>query len=127
MASHSEPRIQTFLAEIDLSALKNRFMTSGTANNQVTTAGLNAKTVGILMNDPKINGFAEVALPGGGAKLKISETVARLKYLTSDANGQGEVADASGEHVGAIAAENGVSADVIAVEVTSFEASSSDA
>lgn len=127
MGSHSPARIQSFLAQIDLSALQYRFMTSGTANNQVTTAGANAKTVGILLNKPEAAQFAEIALPGGGAKLKISETVARLKYLTSTSTGLGEVADASGEHVGAVAAENGVANDVIAVEVVAFEAASSDA
>ena len=60
-------------------------------------------------------------------ELKVSEAVALGKMITCGAAGKGEVADAAGEWVGAIAYEIGAADnDVIGVEVTGFEAHSSD-
>ena len=128
MASSSTPRIVTYIAAADLSALKNTFVKFGATRDKVDACGANERAIGILQNDPDNGEVAEVALPGGGAKLKVSEAVALGKMLTSTAAGKGEVADAAGEWVGAIAYEIGAADnDVIGVEVTGFEAHSSDA
>ena len=125
--AHSQPRIITFSAESDLSALQYTFVKLGTAKHQVDAAGANGRAIGILMNAPVAGGVAEVAINGGGAKLKVSETVALGKLLTSTSGGLGEVADAAGEWCAAIAFEDGVANDVIGVEVIQMNAHASDA
>ncbi len=53
----------------------------------------------------------------------------RLRFLRSlgQASGQGEIADAASEHIGAIAMDDGVADDVIAVQVVIAESAASDA
>lgn len=127
MAASSTPRIQTFTASEDLSSKKYTFVKFGSTADKVASCGANERAIGILMNAPESGGKAEVALPGGGAKLKISEIVALGKILTSTAEGLGEVADAANEWVSAIAHDAGVANDIIPVEVVQFQATTSDA
>ena|SRR3990167_2965696 len=122
MASYAEPRLKSYLADADLSALQYTFVKLGTDEKHVaaqTTKG--GKNLGILMNKPTSGQEAVVALPGGGAKLKVSETVAQLDYLISGTAGKGEQADAAGQHVGAMAHDAGVTNDIVAVDVVAFE------
>lgn len=127
MGSYQEPRIKTFIAGADLSAKKNTFVMFGSNEKLVVSATLNARTIGILMNAPLAGEPAEVALPGGGALLKLAEAAALGKLLTSTATGTGEIADAAGEWVGAMAYEGGTTGDVIYVEVIAMQAQASDA
>lgn len=127
MASSRAPIYKSFLADADLSSYQYCFVKIGTDEQHVALGTANSKVIGILMNKPTSGQAAEVAMPGGGGKLKISETVTAGQYLTSTSVGQGEVADTSGEHVGAYAQDDGVVSDVIAVDVVVFEAASSDA
>lgn len=99
-----------------------------TANGVVSQSEANQRAIGIAQSEATAAGQpVEVALPGGGAELKISEEVALGKMLTSDANGLGEVADAAGEWVGAVAYQSGVANDFIDVMVTGFPSQASDA
>ena len=125
--SHSKPRLYSFKAGADLSALQYTFVKFGSAKDTVAACGANERAIGILMNAPASGERAEVALPGGGAYLKINETVALGKLLTSTSGGLGEVADGADEWCGAIAYQDGVQNDVIAVEVLAQHASASDA
>lgn len=128
MASSSSPRIASFVASADLSSLQYTFVKFGSTRDKVAACGANERAIGILQNAPTSGQEAEVALPGGGAKLKVSEAVSLGKMLTSTSGGKGEVADAAGEWVGAIAYEAGAAdGDVIGVEVTGFQAHASDA
>lgn len=126
--SMSEPRLEGRLAAEDLSAKQYHFVKpdSTDPSKVVLCDSAGEKCLGILMNKPESGQMAEIALPGGGGKIKLDEAVAILQYITPSAAGQGEVADAAGEHVGAIAKEVGADADVIDVDVVAFEAFNSD-
>lgn len=129
MASHLKPNIQTFKASADLSDYQYHFVqiVVGT-EDEVELAGANEKTIGILMNDPDTAGQpAEVAVLGGGGLLVVSETVAALKLLTPTSASHGEVADAAGEWVGAMALNAGVVNDVVEVQILAMHAHASDA
>ncbi len=124
---YSQPRIRSFLAGADLQLLQNCFVKFGADSKHVVKCGANERAIGILMNAPDVDEEAEVALPGGGGLLKVSEAVALGKLLTSTTDGVGEVADAAGEWVGAIAHEVGAANDLIPVEVIQMQAYASDA
>ncbi len=125
MASSAHRNIRSFLSEGTIEA--NRFVKFGTAAETVVACGANERAIGISQQAATSGQYLEVALPGGGATLKISETVAKGKMITSIAAGIGEVADAAGEWVGAMAYEAGVVDDEIDVMVTGFSAYASDA
>lgn len=129
MSSYSNPRIKAFLVDADLSSYQYRFVKIGTDEKHIALCGANGKAIGVLMSKDcsAAEDTAEVALIGGGALLKINETVAAGKYLTSTSAGLGEVADAAGEHVAAYAMDDGVQNDVIGVELVCFQAQATDA
>lgn len=124
--SHSDTRINTFIAGADLSARQYSFVKFGADNLTVALCELNERSIGILQNAPISGGAAEVALPGGGAYLKIGAAVQLGRMLTSDATGRGTVADAANEWCGALAYQAGVLNDVIAVEVLATKTSNTD-
>ena len=123
----NDDTIRSYKAAADLSSYQYHFVYL-TADNTVNVCGANGKAKGILLNKPDAAGKpAEVACPGSSAKLKINETVAVGKFLTSTATGLGEVVDAAGEFCGAIANQAGVQNDIIEVDVAAFTAHASDA
>lgn len=126
-SSTSPMRIRSFLA--DGAITQYTFVTFGTDNEHVAANTTGAgKVRGIAQSAATAAGdTVEVALPGGGGLLKVNETITAGNYLASTTSGLGELADAAGEHVGAVAQEDGVQNDVIDVEVTSFETNAADA
>lgn len=125
MASHSSPRLKTFKA--DGAITQYSVVKYGSDRDHVAQAGANEKCRGIAMTAATAAEDAvEVALPGGGALLKISETVTGGQRLTSTSAGLGEVVDAAGEAVCARAEDGGVANDVIAVEVMDHDASGAE-
>ena len=130
MAAHSEPKIYAFYAGEDLSSKQYcfvKFDSTDTSSKTVLGAGANEKTMGILQNAPASGEIAEVAIVGGGAKLKINEAISAGDLLTPTSGSLGEQVDAADEWCGAIAAHDGVQNDVIAVEVVGYYSSKSDA
>jgi hypothetical protein len=126
MSSYSQPRLKAFKAGSAITGYT--FVKFGADEKTVVPCALNERAIGIAQCDQaNVGGPVDVALPGGGAALKISEDVALGKLLTSTAGALGEVADAAGEWVGAIAHKAGVANDVIAVEVIQTQAQASDA
>ena len=127
MAAATQPvNITTFKAGGTIGAYRFvKFSAAGT----VVECTANGKAIGIHQGDSSVSSgeFLDVALSGGGAKLQVSETIVQSNLLTSTANGRGEVADAAGEFVGAIAFEAGVADDIIGVRVMNFTAHASDA
>jgi len=94
---------------------------------KVVACGANERAIGIAQVAASASGDqVEVAMPGGGGKLKINETLTAGKMLTSTAGALGEKADAAGEWVGAIAYEGGVQNDIIETMVTGFQAVADD-
>lgn len=122
MSSHLEPKIGTFKANADLSASQYCFVKLTDAKTVDLQGTKGGKTIGILMNAPLSGDMAEVALPGGGAKLKVGGNVALMdKMIANTTTGQGIADDAAGQWVGAQAHDTGVANDVIPVMVTAFE------
>lgn len=125
MASHSTPRLKAFKA--DGAITQYTFVKYGSDRDHVAAGTANSKCRGIAMNAATAaEDIVEVALPGGGALLKINATIAGGNYLTSLSTGQGEKADASGDNVGARAEDGGVAGDIIPVEVLDFKTSATD-
>lgn len=118
--------VKSYVAAADLSSYQYRFVCL-VGDNIVNLCGANGKSVGILANKPDAAGkTAEVLSIGSTGKLKISETVAVSKLLTSTAAGLGEVADAAGEFCGAMALQEGVENDIIEVLVVAISTHASD-
>jgi hypothetical protein len=120
--SHYQPAMMTFRSPNDLSARQFTFVKMGSANDEVvacTVAGEIA--VGVLMNAPAAGEIAEVALFGGGAKVKCSAVIARGAQISSAVTtGQGKVALAT-EHVVALALETSAIGDVIPVQLLTYK------
>jgi len=126
MSASSAPKVKAFLGSGIVPAYS--FVKFGATKDVVTACGLNERAIGIAQNSAaSVDGdVLEVALMGGGAKLKCSEAIALGKMLTSSAGGLAKVANAAGEWIGAIAFEDGVLNDIIGVEVVGFQAVASD-
>jgi len=124
--SYPTPNIVTYLSDYDFSSKQYYFCKIGSADNIVTLCGSGEKALGIIMNKPTSGQAAEVAFPGGGALLKVSETVAPGDYLSSMATGQGEITNTAGDHVGAYCLVTGSANDLVSVNVTCFEAYNAD-
>lgn len=116
--SFPAPRIYGFASATDHSALQYRFMKPST-ESAVAKCGAGERPIGVQMNVPSSNTGSqlEVAMPGGGAKLKLAGTVALGQLIKSDADGKGVVVAGAGEEYGARALKAGVSGDVIPVDV----------
>lgn len=128
MAVKSQPRLRNYKAGGAIRPF--RFVKWGSDNETMLECDANEKSMGIYQGEETLasGDFGEVALPGGGGLLEVSETVALGKFLTPTADGEGEVVDAANELYGAIAYESGVAGDVIGVEVIpSTESASTDA
>lgn len=119
MASSSEPRVLSFLAGAAVPAYS--VVKPGADKSHVlVSAAASSKNKGISQNVASVAGdTVEVALPGGGGKAVLGGSVSDGDYLSANASGALIVAS-SGDHVSAQAQQDGVSGDVIAVEVLSF-------
>lgn len=126
--SQSHPRCETYKAAADLSTYQYHFVKLSAAYT-VALCGANEHSIGILQNKPSAAGAAAVvALPGGTSKHVAGEAIAAGKFITSKADGHGEVVDAAGEYCGALAIDAATAdGDIIEVEVVAFTAHASDA
>lgn len=118
MASHSEPRIYKFKNTAAI-AKGSAVKISGAAGDTVVVGAANTdRCIGIIQNaaSSDLEG-AEVALPGGGAKALLGESVSAGDYLVCHTDGTLVKANAEGDHIIALAMQDGASADLIAVEV----------
>jgi len=118
MAASSKPRIYTF--KVDVSVARGRAVKLNSADGQHVTvcAATTDNPVGIAQNDTSASGdFIEVALPGGGAKALLGGSVSKGNRLSSTTDGSLIKASGSGDEIIAEAMQDGVSGDIIAVEV----------
>lgn len=118
MASFSAPRILTFVA--DASVTKGKAVKiSSTDKKLVTVCSANTdKAVGIVQSAPLASAdLVEVAVPGGGALALLGESVSRGNYLVAHTDGTLVMANTAGDHIIAMAMQDGVSGDLIGVEV----------
>lgn len=126
MSTQLEPKIQSFKSSGVIAP--NTFVKFGATKDLVAACGLNERAIGIAQNNANTaDGDSVEVVVAGGAKLKCAETIALGKFVTSTAAGLGEVADAAGEWVGAIAMEDGLVNDIIGVRIEGFQAVASDA
>lgn len=123
--SFTQPRMKSFKAGADLSAKQYSFVKFGADSETIVSCSVaDEKSIGILMNAPLSGEIAEIALPGGGAKLKASATITRGDYLSSTNAGAGKLAaPGSGvhSHIGAIAHDSAVVNDIFEVDVVAFD------
>lgn len=123
MLPYFTPNMGSYKAGADLSALQYTFVKAGTnAGEVIAVAAVTDIPIGILMNAPTSGQTADVALPGGGAKLKMGGAVTAGARVSTTAAGLGVAADgATGAVVSAILEPVGTSAasgDVSPVFVT---------
>lgn len=117
MASHSEPRILTLKA--DAAIAKGKAVKGGADDDHVSVCSANTdKAIGLAQGaSTAAEDAIEIALPGGGAKGLLGETVAVGDLLVADAAGKLVKKNAIGDRVIAMALQAGILNDIIAVEV----------
>lgn len=120
MGSNFDSKIGTFKAGADLSAKQYTFVKFGAAEDTVINCGADELPCGILMNAPGNGELAEVALPGGGAKIKsVGGAITRGGLIKSGAAGVGlaRAAVVAESFYGAIAMETAADGDIISCMV----------
>ncbi len=117
MASSSAPRILAFLS--DSSIAKGKAVKIGTDKNHVALGAANTnRCFGIAQVEVTGSGsVCEVALPGGGAKGLLGESVSAGDDLVSHTDGTLVKPNAEGDQIIARAMQDGSTSDLIAVEV----------
>lgn len=122
MSSNFAPNFQTFYS--DAAIAKGSAVKIGTDREHVAVGSANTdKCIGIAQNAATAAEDAvEVALPGGGAKALLGEDVSAGAYLVCHTDGTFVLPNAAGDHVCAIAMEDGDSGEFIDVMVVAFEA-----
>jgi hypothetical protein len=117
MSASSNPRIYSFL--VDGSIAKGKAVKIGTDKNHVAVGAANTdRCIGIaqVLADTAEDTI-EVALPGGGAKGLLGESVSAGNDLCSHTDGSLVKVNAEGDQIIARAMQDGASGDLIAVEV----------
>jgi hypothetical protein len=114
-APHLQAQAQAFKAGADLSAHQFKLVKYGSSPQEVILCGNAEKPCGILMNAPKSGELAEVAI-AGGFKTKVTSVVDAGKSCASGASGVGRAAVA-GEWAIGMFQDNGVSGDVVPVQI----------
>ncbi len=127
MSVSNRPNMETFLADAAIS--KGMACKGGTDASHVAKGSANtSRTIGPAQNAATAAEDAvEVALPGGGGKFLLGETVVFGSYLVSHTDGTWVKANAAGDHVGGYALEGGVAGDLINGQVVCFEAYDAEA
>lgn len=117
MASSTKPIIVA--AKADAAISKGMAVKKGTDDQHVAKGSANtSKCIGIAQNTvTTAEDVVEYAVPGGGAKGLLSETVAQGNLLVSHTDGSLALANASGDRVIAMAMQDGVVGDLIDVLV----------
>jgi len=123
MASTKAPEILTFFA--DAAIAKGKAVKIGSDSKHVALGVLNTdRCCGLAQSaSAAAEELIEVALPGGGAKALLGETVAAGDDLVSHTDGTLVKPNAAGDEIIARAMDSGVSGDLIDVIVVVSSAS----
>ena len=123
MASTSEPKILTFKADGVIA--KGKAVKAGTDKDHVAIGAANTdRCLGIAQNaSAAAEDLLEVALPGGGAKALLGETVVAGNDLVSGTDGRLVKPNLAADEIIARAQQGGAANDLIAVEVVVSSAS----
>ncbi len=127
MASHSEPRILTFIADGSIAKGSAVKVGSGYLNGHVRIGAANTDAcIGIAQCTASASGDRiEVAIQGGGAKALLGETVSAGQDLVSHTDGTLVKPNASADEVIARVVEGGVAGDLVPVEIYYCKATAS--
>ena len=117
MASSSEPKIVTLKAAAAIT--RGKAVKVGADDDHIAVASAATdKSIGLIQNTTTAaEDFAEIALPGGGAKGLLGGTVANGDMLAPDSNGALVATTTENDRVIAMAMQAGVANDYIDVEV----------
>ncbi len=132
MASAFKPNVRTYIARGTVppySFVKLDSTAPSTTKNPGVVSCTSGASHGISQNDASVTSGqeVEVALPGGGALLKVGGSVSLGNTLMPTTAGVGIVTTTAGDHVGARAYEAGATNDIIGVHVVQFEKYNGDA
>jgi hypothetical protein len=120
MASYPKPHMLSFLAGSDLSSKQFTFVKLTAEDTVDTNTTLGGVVIGVLMNAPFSGDIAEVALIGGGAKVKVGTGgLAIMGQIESDVDGTG-IAAATTKWCAGMALKAGVAGDVIPAMLLGF-------
>lgn len=113
MASTMEPKIVAFAA--DAAITKGKAVKSGSDFKHVAVGAANTdRCLGIIQNTSSgAEGVAEVAMPGGGAKVLLGETVAAGKDVCAHTDGTLVAVNAEGDQIIARLVQGGDSGDLV--------------
>ncbi len=113
MASSFKPNMVAFLA--DAAIAKGKAVKSGTDFMHVAVGAANTdRCIGIIQNAPTAaEDVAEVAIPGGGAKCLLGETVAAGVDVCSGTDGRLVAVNAEGDQILARLVQGGVANDLV--------------
>ena len=126
MASSYKPHIVVLIA--GGTVVKGHAVKAGTDDNHVIECTANTDLViGLAQSSAASGEPVEVAIPGGGAKAKLGEAVVEGKLLVPHTDGTLVKANASGDHLVALAMQGGASGDVIDVQVIAGHAAAAEA
>lgn len=126
MSSSFKPMIQAYKA--DSAIAKGKAVKIGTDRQHVNDCSANTdKAIGIAQNAADAaEDIVEVAMPGGGAKGLLGESVSAGQLLVPHTDGSLVIPNALGDHIIAQALESGVAGDLIAVSVVVGKASAAE-
>lgn len=113
----TEPRIYAFKAAAAIA--KGKAVKPGADKEHVQVGSANTdRCIGILQNAPDAaEAIAEVAMPGGGGKALLGESVSAGDDLCAHTDGSLVKVNAEGDQILCRALEDGVAGDLIPVEV----------
>jgi hypothetical protein len=118
MSATSRPRIYTFKADASIDRGRAVKLNSSDGQHVAVCTATTDLAVGISQGSTTASGdFMEVAIQGGGAKALLGGTVSKGNLLVATTDGSLIKASASGDQLIAEAMQDGVSGDIIAVEV----------
>ena len=122
MAAYDAPRLIAGYTAVADYRTKQYHYVDATADTVVTLAGGTTGELGqgIIMNKPNIGQPVEIAGFGGGAMMKIEDTIARNGEIMANANSKGIPAATAGDIVIAIAKKSGVTGDIIPVQMVLY-------
>ena len=103
----------------DQSARQYTFVTQDT-DGRVGDPGANSVITGILQNKPAATDRAAAIQIDGVSKLVLGGTASQGDRLKTDTSGAGVATTTASDNVGAVALEDGVSGDTIAVRVMPY-------
>lgn len=133
MSATSEPKIRAFKAGAAIA--KGKAVKKGSADTHVIAGAANTDHVigvaymAVTNLDPEGNAIEEtieIAMPGGGGKGLLGESVSMGDALVSHTDGRLVKSNASGDRIVAFAEQDGVENDVIAITVNIAIATAAD-